>query len=64
MKPIILIQQPDGTIKVSADEIQKMVDEAYEQGVRDGKARAYAPGEVRRWGKEVTVTCKSPEVYL
>ncbi|MBQ1976545.1 MAG: hypothetical protein II227_03800 [Clostridia bacterium] len=35
-----------------------------EQECRDGKARVYAPGEVRRWNKEVTVTCKSPEVYL
>lgn len=38
MKPIILKADQDGKLLITVDEIQKMVEDAYNEGVADGKA--------------------------
>ena len=38
MKPIILRANQDGKLLITVDEIQKMVEDAYNEGVADGKA--------------------------
>ena len=38
MKPIILRADPDGNLMITADKIQQMVEDAYNEGVADGKA--------------------------
>ena len=37
MKPIILKEDGNGKIVVTADEVQKMVDDAYNSGYADGR---------------------------
>ena len=37
MKPIILIADQDNQIKITPDEIEKIVDDAYQAGYEDGK---------------------------
>jgi len=38
MRPIILKADQDGKLLITVDEIQKMVEDAYNEGVADGKA--------------------------
>ena len=38
MKPIILKADQDGKILITADEVQKMVEDEYNEGVAEGKA--------------------------
>lgn len=38
MKPIILKADQNGKLLITVDEIQKMVEDAYNEGVADGKA--------------------------
>ena len=38
MKPIVLKENQDGKIVITADEIERMVNEAYNEGYKDGKA--------------------------
>ena len=38
MKPIILKADQDGKLLITVDEIQQMVEDAYNEGVADGKA--------------------------
>ena len=38
MKPIILKADQDGKLLITVDEIRKMVEDAYNEGVADGKA--------------------------
>ena len=38
MKPIILRADQDGNLMITADKIQEMVEDAYNEGVADGKA--------------------------
>ena len=40
MKPIILRADQDGNLMITADKIQQMVEDAYNEGVADGKAIA------------------------
>ena len=40
MKPIILRADQDGNLMITADKIQEMVEDAYNEGVADGKASA------------------------
>lgn len=37
MKPIILKEDKDGNIKIVPEEIQKMIDDAYQAGFEDGR---------------------------
>lgn len=37
MKPIVIKEDKDGNVKISAEEIQKMIDDAYEAGYTDGQ---------------------------
>jgi len=45
MKPVILKADQSGKILITAEEIEKIVSDAYDQGYQDGK------------GSVVTVTC-------
>ena len=38
MKPIILKADQDGKLLITVDEIQQMVEDAYNEGVADGEA--------------------------
>jgi len=38
MRPIILKADQDGKLLITVDEIQQMVEDAYNEGVADGKA--------------------------
>ncbi len=38
MRPIILKADQDGKLLITVDEIRKMVEDAYNEGVADGKA--------------------------
>ena len=38
MKTIVLEKNPDGNVVLSVDQIRKMLDDAYDEGYRDGKA--------------------------
>lgn len=51
MKPIILKADQDGRILMNADEIAKMVQDAYDEGYKDGHASA-----------PITVTPSFPDV--
>ena len=42
MKPIIIEKNSDGKINITAEEISKMVEDAYNQGYADGKS-TYTP---------------------
>ena len=68
MRPIIIRLEAGGTVRISAEELEKIVSEAYEQGVVDGKAAkpTTAPSQERGWlnNSTVYVACKAPEVYL
>ena len=44
MKPIVLIPNSNGKIELTKEELQKLLDEAYEQGKHD------APQYVPWWG--------------
>ena len=50
MKPIILEKDKDGNVRVTADEIKKMVEDAYESGYEDGR-------------KSVPITVPAPYPY-
>ena len=63
MKPIILKVDADGKILISAEEIQKMVEEAYQQGREDEKKNAcitYSPPPTvvpPNWYETTPFTC-------
>ena len=40
MKPIILKEDSDGNIKVTPEEIQRMVNDSYQEGYSDGQRNA------------------------
>ena len=67
MKPIVLKEDKDGNIKVIPEDIQKMVDEAYQAGFEDGKrsvpitvSPAVEPWWRQPWNAtdHVTITCQ------
>ena len=69
MKPIVLGLQVDGTVKVTVEEVQKMLEDAYQQGYADGKASAQAAQwpyiNTPTWQKDsIVITCKTPDVML
>ena len=40
MKPVVLVvKEKDGKLDITKEELQKMIDEAYEQGYKDGDKR-------------------------
>jgi len=76
MKPIILEKDKDGRIKVTSEDIQKMIDEAYQSGYEDGRKSIQViipPYSPEPWWKtpwyctdHVTITSgsKMPDVTL
>jgi len=72
MKPIILKADQDGKILITADEIMKMVQDAYDEGYRDGRASNPVTITSPNWPVNVPettpwwdrVTCKDPNVTL
>lgn len=65
MKPIVLKADQDGKILISAEEIEKLVSDAYDEGYRDGKAAApitVSPGistPQYPWYDHVHITCQA-----
>ena len=68
MEPIILEKDAEGRILITAEEIKKMVHDAYEQGYEDGKrdnstiTGPYAPS-VTPWTSPWTTTPWLPRYY-
>lgn len=70
MKPIILITDGNGSLKITAEEVQKMVEEAYQAGYADGRASVPQPITVPSypltyptWLQSPIVTCKAETTY-
>jgi len=40
MKPLLIKVDKDGNLKITIDELQKMIDSAYDSGFEDGKKSA------------------------
>ena len=76
MKPIILKEDNDGNIKIVPEEIQKMIDDAYQAGFEDGRRSApitIQPALIKPWWESpwystdhVSITCKAetPQITL
>lgn len=62
MKPIVLKVDASGTIKITAEEIQKMVEEAYETGYADGRASVPQQITVPQWPPSYPTWLQSPIV--
>ena len=73
MKPIILKADQDGKILITAEDVEKMVSDAYDEGYRDGKQetpitinnpRVDYPGVDKPWLPTwyTTVTCDTVEL--
>lgn len=65
MKPIILKEDSDGNIKVTPEEIQRMVYDSYQEGYSDGQRNAtitvskeYVPWVTPTWNTP-SWTCTS-----
>lgn len=55
MKPIILKVNKDNKIVLSAEEIESLINNAYEQGYEDGKKYSWENGAI-----SVTTQCRNP----
>lgn len=68
MKLIVLVQRADGTVNMTVEDAEKLVEDAYNQGYEDGRASAQAlqcPNNSPTWQKDSYVfTCKTPDVTL
>lgn len=69
MRPIVIETTKDGYPKITVDELKRIVDNAYDDGYRDGKnsvpfitTTPYTP----TWTSDhsITISCESPEVRL
>lgn len=60
MKPVILKADQDGRIMITAEEIEKIISDAYDQGYQDGKGSVTVPYEPETtWSKWPPITCDS-----
>ena len=61
MKPVILKADQDGRIVITAEEIEKIVSDAYDQGYQDGKGSVTVTYEPQTtWNQSPpTITCDS-----
>lgn len=60
MKPVILKADQDGRILITAEEIEKIVSDAYDQGYQDGKGSVTVTYEPQTtWNKWPPITCDS-----
>lgn len=60
MKPVILKADQSGKILITAEEIEKIISDAYDQGYQDGKGSVtvtYDPQTT--WNKWPPITCDS-----
>lgn len=62
MKPIILITDENGTLKITAEEVQKMVEDAYQAGYADGRASVPQPITVPSYPLTYPTYLQSPIV--
>lgn len=76
MKPIVLERDKDGNVRVTVDEIKKMVEDAYESGYEDGRKSVtitvpvpypntpmpYTPTWIDR--DHIVITCETLPVHL
>ena len=69
MKPIIVYKDSNGDVKMTSDEFQRLIDDAYNRGYADGMNVNTAVPLVKPWWEQpwstdhITITCKTPEVY-
>ena len=79
MKPIVLEKDANGNIKLTVEEIKRMVEDAYDAGYKDGKNSVTVINPIPSttpsypwqptWpepkvGDHITITCKSLPSYL
>lgn len=79
MKPIVLEKDANGNLKLTAEEIKRMVEDAYEAGYKDGKKSVTVINPIPSgtqsyplqptWiepkvGDNITITCKSLPSYF
>ena len=75
MKPIVLFKDNNNKIVITADEIKQMIEDAYNDGYRDGSARYINVSspivttpyyEKSPWWPQdhITITCETPTVTL
>lgn len=62
MKPIVLIATAEGSLKITAEEIQKMVEEAYQAGYADGRTSVPQPITVPSYPLTYPTWLQSPIV--
>lgn len=69
MRPIVIETTKEGYPKITVDELKRIVDNAYDDGYRDGKnsiqiitTTPYTP----TWttNDHITISCETPEVRL
>ena len=76
MKPVVIEKDKDGNVRITVDEIKRIVDEAYAEGYEDGK-KAVTPSLPSPWmpnttpwtqtwidRDHITITCESLPSYL
>ena len=66
MRPTLIKVDKEGNLKITLEELQKMIDESYNSGYEDGKreGRLYGHREVVPWYQPVSVpTVNSPNWY-
>ncbi len=60
MKPVILKAGQDGRIMITAEEIEKIISDAYDQGYQDGKGSVTVTYEPQTtWNQWPPITCDS-----
>ena len=73
MKTIFLEKNSNGKVELTPDEIRKMLDDAYNEGFKDGKQEQFVPitypsypytGYPTWISDHITVTCETPKVTL
>lgn len=71
MQPIVLEKDKDGNVRVTVDEIKKMVEDSYESGYEDGRKSVpitvptpypYTPNWIDR--DHIVITCETLPVHL
>lgn len=70
MRPIVIETTKEGYPKITVDELKRIVDNAYDDGYRDGKnsvpsitTTPYTPTWTAN-DHSITISCETPEVRL
>ena len=69
MKPIIVYKDQDDNVKITSEEFQRLMDDAYNRGYVDGINVNTAVPLIKPWWTQpwstdhITITCEVPEVH-